>query len=29
LEKMIELGFKEGYTVSINQLDELLSTLKK
>ena len=29
LEKMIELGFKEGYAVSINQLDELLSTLKK
>ncbi len=29
LEKMIELGFKEGYTVSLNQLENLLSTLKK
>ena len=29
LEKMIELGFKEGYTVSLNQLENLLSTLNK
>lgn len=29
LEKMIELGFKVGYTVSINQLENILSTLKK
>ena len=29
LEKMIELGFKEGYTASLNQLEILLSTLNK
>jgi len=29
LEKMIELGFKEGYTVSLNQLENILSTLNK
>ena len=29
LEKMIELGFKEGYTASINQLENILSILKK
>jgi len=29
LEKMIELGFKEGYTASLNQLENLLSTLNK
>lgn len=29
LEKMIELGFKEGYTVSLNQLEILLSKLNK
>ena len=29
LEKMIELGFKEGYTVSLNQLENIFSTLKK
>jgi uncharacterized protein YndB with AHSA1/START domain len=28
LEKMIELGFKEGYTMSLNQLENLL-TLKQ
>ena len=29
LEKMIELGFKEGYTASIIQLENILSTLKQ
>lgn len=29
LEKIIEMGFKEGFTIALNQLDELLSTLKK
>jgi uncharacterized protein YndB with AHSA1/START domain len=29
LEKMIEMGFKEGFTMTLNELDELLSTLKK
>jgi len=29
LEKMIELGFKEGYAVSLNQLENILSTLNK
>lgn len=29
MEKMIEFGFKEGYTASIEQLDHLLLTLKK
>jgi uncharacterized protein YndB with AHSA1/START domain len=29
MEKMIEMGFKEGFTMGLNQLDELLLTLKK
>ena len=29
LEKMIEMGFKEGMTMQHQQLDELLLTLKK
>lgn len=29
LEKVIEMGFKEGFTMGLNQLDTLLSTLKK
>lgn len=29
LEKIIEMGFKEGFTMGLNQLDELLLTLKK
>ncbi len=29
LEKMIELGFKEGFTVTLNELTNLLKTLKK
>lgn len=29
LEKMIEMGFKEGYTVSMQNLDALLETLSK
>ncbi|HEY8401692.1 MAG TPA: SRPBCC domain-containing protein [Cytophagaceae bacterium] len=29
MEKMIELGFKEGFTMILNELDTLLSTLKK
>ncbi|WP_276371934.1 SRPBCC domain-containing protein [Chryseolinea sp. H1M3-3] len=29
LEKMIELGFKEGFTVSLNQLEDILSALNK
>ena len=29
LEKEIEMGFIEGMTVDFQQLDELLSTLKK
>ncbi len=28
LEKMIEMGFKEGFTASIDNLDNLLATLK-
>jgi uncharacterized protein YndB with AHSA1/START domain len=28
LEKMIEMGFKEGFTMGLQQLDELLLTLK-
>lgn len=28
LEKMIEMGFKEGYSASISNLDKLLSTMK-
>jgi len=29
LEQTIEMGFKEGFTMGLNQLDKLLSTLKK
>lgn len=29
MEKMIEMGFKEGFIVSISNLEKLLSTLKK
>ncbi len=29
LEKIIEMGFKEGFTIALNELDELLLTLKK
>jgi len=29
LEKMIEMGFKEGFTVTLNELTNLLKTLKK
>ncbi|MFD2036396.1 SRPBCC domain-containing protein [Belliella marina] len=29
MEKMIEMGFKEGFTMTLNELDILLSTLKK
>ncbi|HZV68642.1 MAG TPA: SRPBCC domain-containing protein [Saprospiraceae bacterium] len=29
LEKMIEMGFKEGFTMTINELENLLSTLNK
>ena len=29
MEKMIEMGFKEGFTMTLNDLDTLLSTLKK
>jgi uncharacterized protein YndB with AHSA1/START domain len=29
LEKMIELGFKEGFTVTLSELTNLLRTLKK
>lgn len=29
LEKNIEMGFKEGFTAGLNQLDELLLTLKR
>ena len=29
LEKMIEMGFKEGYAVSMNNLENLLSSLSK
>ncbi|GAA3953651.1 SRPBCC family protein [Pedobacter ginsengiterrae] len=28
LEQMIEMGFKEGFTMTLNSLDELLETLK-
>lgn len=28
MEKMIEMGFKEGFTATLNELDTLLSTLK-
>jgi uncharacterized protein YndB with AHSA1/START domain len=29
MEQMIEMGFKEGFTMTLNELDNLLSTLKK
>ena len=29
LEKMIEMGFKEGFTMTLNYLEELLPTLSK
>lgn len=29
LEKMIEMGFKEGFTMTLNSLEELLETLSK
>ena len=29
LEKMIEMGFKEGFTMTLNGLEEVLKTLKK
>lgn len=29
LEKMVEMGFKEGFTMTLNDLDKLLPTLKK
>jgi uncharacterized protein YndB with AHSA1/START domain len=28
MEKMIEMGFKEGFTMTLNYLDELLTTIK-
>ena len=29
MEKMIEMGFKEGFTMTLNSLEELLTSLKK
>jgi len=29
LEKMIEMGFREGFTMTLNSLDDLLTTLSK
>jgi uncharacterized protein YndB with AHSA1/START domain len=29
MEKMIEMGFKEGFTMTLNELGKLLETLKK
>jgi uncharacterized protein YndB with AHSA1/START domain len=29
MEKMIEMGFKEGFTMTLNELNELLTTLNK
>jgi uncharacterized protein YndB with AHSA1/START domain len=29
MEKMIEMGFKEGFTMTLNELDNLLSNYKK
>ena len=29
MEKMIEMGFKEGFTMTLNELENLLQTLKK
>jgi uncharacterized protein YndB with AHSA1/START domain len=28
LEKMIEMGFKEGFTMTLNELDKMLSDFK-
>jgi hypothetical protein len=28
MERMIEMGFKEGFTMTLNELNELLTTLK-
>lgn len=29
MEKMIEMGFKEGFTMTLNELEKLLPHLKK
>jgi hypothetical protein len=29
MERMIEMGFKEGYTATLKNLEELLATLSK
>ena len=29
MEKMIEMGFKEGFSMTLNSLEELLATLSK
>lgn len=29
LEKMIEMGFKEGFTMTLNYLEDLLNTIAK
>jgi uncharacterized protein YndB with AHSA1/START domain len=29
MEKMIEMGFKEGFTMTLNELEELLNRIKK
>ncbi|MES3017979.1 MAG: SRPBCC domain-containing protein [Bacteroidota bacterium] len=29
MEKMIEMGFKEGFTMTLNELDNVLASLKK
>jgi uncharacterized protein YndB with AHSA1/START domain len=29
MEKMIEMGFKEGFAATLNELEQLLSTIKK
>ncbi len=29
MEKMIEMGFKEGFTMTLNSLEELLKTLSQ
>ncbi|MCK9206713.1 MAG: SRPBCC domain-containing protein, partial [Salinivirgaceae bacterium] len=29
IEMLIQMGFKEGFTMTLNELDTLLSTLKK
>jgi hypothetical protein len=28
MEKMIEMGFKEGFTTTLNELEELLNHIK-